>query len=123
MITMFFNSIKLIRSITIGIKEDEDFRILLFILLVLIISATTFYMNAEGWGVIDSLYFSVMTMSTIGYGDMVPSNSYSKIFTIIFAFLGVGVFASIISKIVAINLDRHKKILQAKSTNKTDKAR
>lgn len=115
MISLFFNTLKLLRSIIIGIKRDQDFRVLLFLLVVLLSGATVFYRHVEGWSVLDSLYFSVMTMSTIGYGDMVPSNSYSKIFTIIYTFLGVGLFASFMSKIVSINLDRHKRLLRRHS--------
>ena len=29
-----------------------------------------FYMEVEGWTLIDSLYFSMVTMSTVGYGGL-----------------------------------------------------
>jgi len=79
------------------------------LMLVLLASATWFYAETEGWSIIDSLYFSVMTMSTIGYGDLAPSTPLSKMFTIVFSILSIGVFAAVASKIVvAILARRHE---------------
>jgi len=80
------------------------------LMLVLLAGATWFYAETEGWSIIDSIYFSVMTMSTIGYGDLAPSTPLSKLFTIVFAILSIGVFAAVASKIVvAILARRHDK--------------
>jgi voltage-gated potassium channel Kch len=113
MITFFYDMIKLLVGIWHGVKYDDEFRILLFFLVTLLTGATFFYYHVEGWGVIDSLYFSVMTMSTIGYGDFVPTTTLSKSFTIIFALLSIGVFVALMSKIVGIIL-RLKKLRRGK---------
>ncbi|MBW2964916.1 potassium channel family protein, partial [Candidatus Woesearchaeota archaeon] len=42
--------------------------------------------------VIDAAYFTAVTMTTIGYGDIAPTHAVSKLFTIFFIFMGVGVF-------------------------------
>uniref|UniRef100_A0A6T7Q894 Potassium channel domain-containing protein n=1 Tax=Hanusia phi TaxID=3032 RepID=A0A6T7Q894_9CRYP len=42
----------------------------------------------------DAFYFAFITLSTIGYGDIVPSNLYSKLFLVVFAFLGLGLFST-----------------------------
>jgi voltage-gated potassium channel Kch len=118
MISFFINVLKLIQSLFYGIKEDQEFRILLLLLVTLLIGSTLFYSQVEGWSKIDALYFSVMTMSTIGYGDLVPTTTLSKIFTIIFAFLSVGVFVGINTKIVLIALNRNKKKLSQRRTKK-----
>ncbi len=62
---------------------------LLFILF-LEVGGTLFYMYFEGWRAIDALYFTTITLTTIGFGDHVPSRDISKLFTIFFAFAGVG---------------------------------
>jgi len=109
MIGFIINILKLTRAIVLGVRNDQEFRILLFLLISLLIGSTFFFSQAEGWSAIDSLYFSVMTMSTVGYGDLVPTTTHSKLFTIIFTFLSIGVFVSLITKIVAVTLDQNKK--------------
>lgn len=111
MITMFVNLIKLLSAVWHGVRNDEEFRILFYMMLILLSGATLFYARVEHWSIVDSLYFSVMTMATIGYGDLVPTTDISKLFTVIFAILSIGVFASVISKIVAITLERKKQRL------------
>ena len=108
MITFLIDMMKLLHAVMLGIKQDIEFRILLFFLLTLLVGATLFYYSVEGWSIIDSLYFSVMTMSTIGYGDLVPTTTWSKIFTIIFSILSIGFFAAVIAKILSIVLERKK---------------
>ncbi|MBU1712267.1 MAG: hypothetical protein KKD47_04095 [Proteobacteria bacterium] len=39
----------------------------------------------EGWTVVDAFYFVTMTATTVGYGDLVPSTSVSKVITILYA--------------------------------------
>jgi len=43
----------------------------------------------ENWSVIDSIYFSVVTFTTVGFGDLVPGTYSAKLFTCIFALSGV----------------------------------
>ena len=108
MISFFLSLTRLLVAVWQGVKKDEEFRALLFILLTLLAGATLFYWSIEGWSIIDSLYFSVMTMSTIGYGDLVPTSTFSKLFTIIFALLSIGMFVALVSKLVAIILAQRK---------------
>ncbi|KAB7529640.1 two pore domain potassium channel family protein [Flagellimonas olearia] len=75
----------------------------------LLIGSTLFYSQTEHWSVIDSLYFSVMTMATVGYGDFVPTTDLGKIFTIIYAFLSIGTFVAFTAKIVRLILEDGKK--------------
>ena len=43
----------------------------------------------SSWTIVDAGYFTVLTFTTIGYGDFGPSNATSKLFTAVFALLGV----------------------------------
>jgi len=61
------------------------------ILILIVLTGTLIYHNLEGWRYIDSLYFSVMTMTTIGYGDYSPATDIGKIFTIFYAFMAIGI--------------------------------
>ena len=60
----------------------------------------------EGWSLLDALYFCVMTMATVGYGDLAPGTPLSKAFTIGYAMLGVGLFAGFVGKLVVLAATR-----------------
>ena len=66
------------------------------LVIVLLSIGTAFYHNLEGWSYVDSLYFSTTTLTTVGYGDLTPTHNISKLFTVVFILVGVGIiFASI----------------------------
>jgi voltage-gated potassium channel len=60
-------------------------------------AGTVFYTAVEGWSVLDSLYFSVMTLLTVGYGDFVPTTAGSKVFTMLYVIVGAGVLVGFIT--------------------------
>ena len=64
------------------------FALIVFILLLL--TGAQLYNLAEGWSYFDSFYFTVVTATTIGYGDLVPTTHTGKIITMIFPFLAIG---------------------------------
>lgn len=105
MLNFIFHFYRLAIIMVRGIRSDQEFRILLSALALLLFLGALFYTRVEGWGWIDALYFCVMTVSTIGYGDMVPTTPESKLFTIMYALLGIGVFVAVVTKIVSIYVD------------------
>lgn len=66
---------------------------------MLLLSGTWFYVQVEGWRLIDALYFSFITLTTIGYGDLAPQSDSAKIFTMFYAAAGIGLFLKIIQMI------------------------
>ena len=62
-------------------------------LLVIVFAGTVFFHAVEGWTWLDSYFFTVITLSTVGYGSLVPATALGKIGTTVFIFLGLGVFA------------------------------
>ncbi len=71
--------------------KDKEFRALAFLLFILFMSGMVFYHEVEGWRWLDSLYFSVMTLTTVGYGDFSPHYDSSKIFTMVYILIGLGI--------------------------------
>ena len=65
----------------------------------LLLFGTLVYHSIEGWGYVDSVYFSFVTMTTIGYGDVVPMTDAGKIFTMVFAFFGIALVFYLVSVI------------------------
>ena len=60
---------------------------------------TVAYHYIEGWNWLDSLYFSTITLTTIGYGDFSPQTNFGKGFTIIYIAIGVGLVLSFVNTI------------------------
>ncbi len=58
------------------------------------------FMWTEHWGIIDSLYMTVPTMTRVGYGEVHPLDTEGKIFTIVFILCSVAVAAYVLSDIV-----------------------
>jgi len=73
-------------------------------------------MVIEGWNVLDSIYMTVITLSTIGYGEVNPVSSAGRIFTLVLIVMGVGFFLYVLGNVVQflvegrirIILGRHK---------------
>lgn len=70
--------------------KDPEYRDLLVTSNVIIIVGTFVYHHLEGWSYLDSLYFSIITLTTIGYGDFSPQTVPGKIFTIFYILIGLG---------------------------------
>jgi len=71
-----------------NLYKKYTFAIIVF--LILLSGGAFAYSSIEKWNYLDSLYFTVVTVTTIGYGDLVPQTDMGKIFTIFFSFLGIG---------------------------------
>lgn len=50
---------------------------------------TVMFHILEGWTWISSLYFSVVTLSTIGYGDLHPTTDISRLADVLYIIFGV----------------------------------
>ena len=74
------------------LEAQKVFRTLLMLSVVLAIG-TMGYMIIEGWKLLDALYMTVITISTVGYGELKPLSEGGRIFSIILIFLGIGVIA------------------------------
>lgn len=59
------------------------------LILIIITIGASFMHYIEGWTWIDSFYWATITISTIGYGDLVPTLEISKIFVIFYILIGV----------------------------------
>ena len=49
----------------------------------------------EDWRILDALYFCVISLTTIGFGDFSPKTDYGKIFTIFYSIFGLGIISSL----------------------------
>jgi voltage-gated potassium channel len=65
----------------------------LVLLAFVLLLGTAGYSFIEGWNIFDSLYMTVITLSTIGFQEIEPLSEKGKAFTIGLIFFGLGVVA------------------------------
>jgi voltage-gated potassium channel len=71
---------------------DSTKHLVLSLLLTIFISivGTTGYMLIEGWDLLDSMYMTIITLTTVGYGEVHSVSRTGRIFTMLLVFFGVG---------------------------------
>jgi len=72
----------------------------------------------EGWSLLDAFYFSVMTLTTVGYGDFSPSTTAGKLFTIVYIFVGIGIILGFLNLIADRSLEGRRGILGRRRRSK-----
>jgi len=82
-----------------AVAQDPETKALPYVALGLLLTGTIFYWHFEGWNVYQSLYFSVVTLTTVGYGDLHPSTDFTMMFTVVYIVLGIGVFAALLTSV------------------------
>lgn len=108
MLKHILNLFKYAASILRSLK-DQEFRGLLLFVFAILGTGTYFYHILEKWRWLDSFYFSVTTLTTVGYGDLAPRTDGGKIFTIIYIFLGVGIILGFINAVARRAKEEDKK--------------
>lgn len=83
-----------IRSDDRSVFDEHAYKILAGGAFGLVIVATIAYRLLEDWTWVDSLYFSVVAVTTVGFGDLTPSTDASKLFTILYVVSGVTLIAT-----------------------------
>lgn len=96
--------IKAFVAVVRPLLRDAEIIVLGITIVLLLGLGSLFYHQHEGWSLVDSLYFCFMTMSTVGYGDLTPSSDTSKLFTIAYTALSVGLFILFATKIATVHL-------------------
>ena len=89
-----------------AVIRNENTRGIGIALLGLLATGTIFYTLVEGWDPLDALYFSVISLATVGYGDITPQTALGKLFTIFFVLAGVGVLVVFVSEVARQTIRR-----------------
>lgn len=80
----------------LALFRNPESRGLLGLTALVISSGATFYHFVEGWKWLDSFYFTIITLTTIGYGDFSPKTDAGKLFTMVYVFIGLGILLAFI---------------------------
>jgi voltage-gated potassium channel len=89
---------RLLRTMARAVADPATRGIVVLALSVLA-GGTAFYVRVEGWSVVDALYFCVVTLTTIGFGDLVPTTAFSRLFTVVYSLVGIGIIAAFVTSL------------------------
>jgi Ion channel len=90
-----------------AIARDPEGKVLLVAFVSVVGVGTVAYMLLEHWSLLDSLYFCIVTLATVGFGDLHPTTDASKAFTIVYILAGIGVLTAFVSELTRY---RHPRI-------------
>jgi voltage-gated potassium channel len=77
-------------------------KISFFVLAMLVTMGTAGFMTIEGWGLLDSLYMTVITLGTVGFKEVHDLSDAGKIFTMLLIIVGVSVIGYIVGSLAQI---------------------
>jgi voltage-gated potassium channel len=82
-----------------GVWRDPETKALPVVAAALVVTGTLFYWRFEDWTIVESRYFSIVTLTTVGYGDLSPTTDATQIFTIFYILTGIGVFVALLASV------------------------
>ena len=85
------------------------------ILLIIITIGTSGYVIIEGWSPLESFYMTIITISTVGFGEIRQLSSQGRIFTVFLIFFGMGVIAYILKNSAQLMIEAQIKYIIGRS--------
>jgi len=86
-------------------------KIYLSVFATLLVFGTAGFMLLEGISLVDAFYFTIVTMATVGYGDIHPQSGLGKILALIIIVGGVGTFLGVVASITDLFANRREELL------------
>ena len=80
-----------------AVWDRHAYRILAASAAALVTVGTVAYWFLEDWSWVDSLYFSTVAVTTVGFGDLAPSTDGSKLFTVLYLLIGIAIITTFLN--------------------------
>ena len=78
-------------------RQLDVYKKLMAAALGLVAVGTVVYRYIEDWSWVDSFYFSVITVTTVGFGDLTPTTDGGKLFTVFYIIMGISIIATFLN--------------------------
>jgi voltage-gated potassium channel len=94
------------------LRDEKFFRILAIALIIImggalaIFFADQYYITRGTYGIFDAIYWAVVTITTVGYGDIVPDSKISKLIALMIIVSGPVVLSLFTASIASIFIER-----------------
>jgi voltage-gated potassium channel Kch len=99
--------------------EHHSLRLQIHVILFagVMVLGTFGFMRLEGLSLADASYFSIVTIATVGYGDIVPHTPAGKALAILLIVVGVGIFLGVIANAMEMVLQKLEKKIRMEKMN------
>ena len=94
------------------VASNLRLKIYLVVFSILLFVGISGFMFIENMSFIDAVYFSIVTMATVGYGDLHPQTEIGKFLTLIIIIGGVGTFLGVIASITDVFVSRREQAIR-----------
>ena len=91
--------------------------VIIAVALALVLAGAAGFMVLEDLSFGNAVYFTVVTLATVGYGDIYPTTAGGKILAVIFIIAGVAVFLTVTAEIVNLLLQRRREQIRKERLN------
>lgn len=106
MIEFFVMIARFFAALWRSIKREPQARAVFIFVIIMLVSGTIFFAEVEHWHWVDALWYCVMTLATVGTGDLTPHTDFGKLFSIVYIFMGIGTFLAAVRIIAQHALDQ-----------------
>ena len=101
-----------VREVYILLRNERFFKILTVIMIFILYGALAiffadrFYSTRGVGGIFDAIYWAVVTLTTVGYGDIVPTSKVGKVFALMIIISGPALLSLITASIASIFVEK-----------------
>ena len=85
--------------------SDVELRALLFVFLFQIGIGTVAFSLIEDWSLFNSLYFCVVSLTTVGYGDLTAESTGGRVLVMVYLLFGTGLVVTFVSKLASLRVN------------------
>ena len=102
------------QKVTLFVKTSTGLKVVLFFSAIILLSSLVVFVierkTNEGFiSFFDSLWWTIVTISTVGYGDKLPHSFWGRIIAIITIFVGMGIMGTVTGRIASFLMERQMK--------------
>jgi len=101
----------LARSLLLDVLIDRKARPIFIYAGANMVVGALLYRWLEGWSWLDSIYFVMITLTTIGYGDLHPTTSLTKLITIFYSLNGVAILLMLLGEIQRVRQEQVQNVV------------
>ncbi|MDX1417106.1 MAG: potassium channel family protein [Candidatus Promineifilaceae bacterium] len=105
------------RLFLLDVLRSKDSRLVFYWTAVLLTAGTLVFHWLEGWSLLDSFYFCVITLTTVGYGDLSPTTPLAKVVAVIYVLNGIAILLMFLEQIRTVRTRERAGSLKVKSTD------